>query len=214
MEKPTYCEHCGNLTLKERTGNYFTVPDDNHMFTSYVLYRCKICDGAVLEKATHQLPKDYCGSIQPRFYIAAAEVTMVEQLWPPSLSLAPEAPVRVREIYEEARAVMRKSPSSFVVQIGRALEAVTKDSSAQGRTLNEKLDWLIKEGRLPEVFGEMGHISRILRNWGAHDAEIDVELEDVEVVDEFFKAIIEYLYVAPTKVKRVRSLIQQRRSRA
>jgi hypothetical protein len=60
----------------------------------------------------------------------------------------------------------------------------------------------------------MGHISRILRNWGAHDAEIDVELEDVEVVDEFFKAIIEYLYVAPTKVKRVRSLIQQRRSRA
>ena len=70
---------------------------------------------------------------------------------------------------------------------------MTKDSNAKGRTLSEKLNWLVKEERLPEVFGEMGHISTILRNWGAHDAEIDVEPEDVEVVDEFFKAIIKYL---------------------
>jgi hypothetical protein len=121
MEKPTYCEHCGNLTFKKQTGNYFTAPDENRAFTSYILYRCEICDGAVLEKATHQLPKDYSGSRQPRYYIAAAEVTTVEQLWPPPLSLSPEAPARVREIYEEARTVMRKSPSSFVVQIGPVL---------------------------------------------------------------------------------------------
>ena len=78
--------------------------------------------------------------------------------------------------------------------------------------MNNKLDWLIREGHLPEVFGQMGHINRIVRNWGAHDAQVDVESEDVEIVDEFFKAIIEYLYVAPSRVNRVQSLIQQRQS--
>jgi hypothetical protein len=212
MEKPTYCDHCGNLAFRRRIGDYFTAPDDSGMFTSYILYRCEICGGAVLEQITHQLPADYGGSKQPRFYQTAAEITRVEQLWPPSLRLPPEAPARVREIYEEARSVMRRSPSSFVVQIGRALEAVTSDRGTQGHTLNERLNWLIKEGHLPEVFGEMGHISRMFRNWGAHDTEIDVESEDVEVADEFFKAIIEYLYVAPAKVSRVQSLIQQRQS--
>jgi len=212
MEEPTYCDHCGNLTFKRQIGDYFTAPNDRGAFTSYTLYRCEICERPVLEQVTHQLPDDYGGSKQPRFYLSAAEVARVEQLWPPSLSLPPEAPVRVREIYREAQVVMKRSPSSFVVQIGRALEAVARDKNAQGRTLNDRLNWLVREGHLPEVFGQMGHINRILRNWGAHDAEIDVEPEDVQVVDEFFKAIIEYLYVAPQKVDTVQKLIQQRQS--
>jgi hypothetical protein len=57
----------------------------------------------------------------------------------------------------------------------------------------------------------MGHINRIFRNWAAHDAEIDVQPDDVEVVDEFFKAIVEYLYIAPAKIERVEELLKERR---
>jgi DNA-binding SARP family transcriptional activator len=130
-----------------------------------------------------------------------------EQLWPLALALPPEAPDRVRKIYEEARAIKRHSPSSFVVQIRRALEAVANDKSAEGKTLMTKTEWLINQGYLPEVFGEMSHISRIIGNLGAHDAENDVTEDDVEVVDEFFRAIIEYLYVASAKVAHVKQLI-------
>jgi hypothetical protein len=35
---------------------------------------------------------------------------------------------------------------------------------------------------------------------GAHDAGVDVEPHDVKVVNESFKAVVEYLYVAPKKV--------------
>ena len=212
MEEHRYCDHCGNLTRKIQIGDYDTGPSDSGVFTSYTLYRCDVCKAPVLEQATHQLPDDYGGSIQARIYRSAAEIVRVEQLWPSSLSLPPEAPARVREIYREAQLVMKRSPSSFVVQIGRALEAVVNDKDAQGRTLNDRLNWLLREEHLPAVIVQMGHINRIVRNWGAHDAEIDVEPEDVQVVDEFFKAIIEYLYVAPQKVDRVQRLIQQRQS--
>ena len=70
-----------------------------------------------------------------------------------------------------------------------------------------KTQWLIKEGLLPEVFAEMTHITRMLGNLGAHDAEKDVAPSDVQVVDEFFRAIIEYLYVARAKVAKVKALM-------
>lgn len=44
-------------------------------------------------------------------------------------------------------------------------------------------------------------------NLGAHDAEKDVASSDVQVVDEFFRAIIEYLYVARSKVAKVKALM-------
>jgi hypothetical protein len=209
IAESTYCDHCGNQTFKKEIGSYFT-SDETGVFETYSLYQCSICNGATLEKARHRIPEGQVLDRRAGSPMSPTPIGETEQLWPPPLSLPAEAPARVRQIYEEARSVMKRSPSSFVVQIGRALEAVTKDRNAEGRTLNDKLNWLIKEGRLPQVFGEMGHISRIFRNWGAHDAENDIEPGDVKIVDEFFKAIIEYIYVAPAKTERVQSLIQQR----
>ena len=74
------------------------------------------------------------------------------------------------------------------------------DKGAQGKSLYQKINWLIEQGYIPRLFGEMGHLNRIIRNWGAHDTGLKVNFEDAEIVDEFFRAIIEYLYVAPAKV--------------
>lgn len=63
------------------------------------------------------------------------------------------------QIYEEARAIKQRSPSSFVVQIRRALEAVANEQGAEGNSLMAKTQWLIKQGLLPEVFAEMTHIT-------------------------------------------------------
>jgi len=204
----TLCSHCGNVSFKDLLCQDETEKNDR-LFVEHQLYRCTICNNVILKETTRRLPDDYHGSKQPRFHSAALETIEVKQLWPAPLSLPVEVPDRVREIYEEARLVKR-SPSSFVVQIGRALEAMAKDKNAHGRTLNDKLNWLVSQGLLPQVLGQMGHINRIFRNWGAHDTETDVETEDVEMVDEFFRAIVEYLYVAPAKVDRIQKLISQR----
>ena len=130
-----------------------------------------------------------------------------EQLWPPTLTLPPEAPDRVRKIYHEACLIRKYSASSFVVQIRRALEAVANDKKAQGGTLQAKTESLIKSGMLPPAFGDMSHISRMIGNLGAHDAEKDVTTQEVEIVDEFFRAIIEYLYVASEKISKIKALL-------
>ena len=186
----SYCDHCGNITLKGSVGNFSKGHADNQ--TIYRLFRCQICEDAILYRVNTSK------AVQP-----------AEQLWPSTESLAVEAPQRVRQIYEEARAIKVRSPNSFVVQIGRALEAVMNDKKAKGRGLYQKLKWFVDEGQLPEVFAEMTDISRLLRNLGAHDADKDVTLEDAETVDEFFRAVIEYLYVAPAKVAKVKARLRR-----
>jgi hypothetical protein len=198
QQNPEHCDHCGNLSYWSEKATLFRSVEEfpgSGYDIGYHLYQCTICNQPILQETFQR----------------GGEVQGSRQLWPPPLRLSPAAPQRVRQIYQEARSVMRRSPSSYVVQIGRALEAITNDKGAQGNSLYQKLDWLVTEGHLPQVFGEMTHVTRILRNWGAHDAEVDVEPEDVDVVDEFFKAIVEYLYVAPARVRRVQDLIEQRK---
>lgn len=202
------CDHCGNITFQSL--KHLEVCSEQGRAFTYTFSRCTICGGVVLRKH----PGDWNAPVRRGIFDEDEpeyDYDDFEQLWPPTLSLPSEAPKRVREIYEEARIIRKHSASSFVVQIGRALEAITKEQNAQGRSLFQRIDWLIEQEQLPELFGQMGHLNRIFRNWGAHDADIDVTLEDAQIVDEFFQAIVEYLYVAPAKVKKVSALIERRK---
>jgi len=194
----SFCDHCGNVTIQDIVT--LEVPGDRSH--TYTLCKCTICDGMLFRKH----PGDWNAPIDHDQQPLGKNIPF-EQLWPASLTLPPEVPERVRQIYQEARVIMLHSHSSFVVQIRRALEAVANDKKAEGKTLLAKTEWLIQNGMLPDVFGEMIHASRMIGNLGAHDGEKDVDLQDVEVVDEFFRAIIEYLYVASAKVSKVKGLL-------
>jgi hypothetical protein len=176
----SHCDHCGNVTFKIWITSH-KVKNSEQKLVEYKLYKCQICEDVILQKES-------------------------TQIWPPAVEFSSEVPERIRKIYEEARNVRKRSSSSFVVQIRRALEAVTKERNAEGKDLFNKIEWLIQQGQLPPVFGKMSQISRKIANLGAHDAETDVQPNDADIVDEFFRAIIEYIYIAPAKVDRVIAL--------
>jgi hypothetical protein len=46
----------------------------------------------------------------------------------------------------------------------------------------------------------MSDALRIVGNMGSHDDEVAVPAEFVEAIDSFFRAIVEYVYVAPARV--------------
>ena len=184
-----FCDHCNNDTFQtiiaaepSRAGK---------MEITYTMSKCTICQGVTLRKH----PGNLTVEIKPGSVAQPRDLTSI-QLWPPSVTFSSDVPSRVQAIYSEARHVQRKSPSSFVVQLRRAFEAIAKDKKAEGRNLNAQIQWLIDQNQLPNVFAGMMHIARMIGNAGAHDAE-EVTFQDVEVADSFFKAIIEYLYVAP-----------------
>lgn len=212
LDKPSYCDHCGNVTHKDSLGDYFIEKDGGKTFSIYIFISCKICELPSLIEHVKMLPEDYQGGQELRQRINAAGSVATIQLYPPQIDISPYAPKRVKAIYIEACSIKQKSPGSFVVQIGRALEAITRDKEAEGETFKQRLDWLIDKGYLPAHLGDMGQINRIFRNWGAHDAEVDVQLEDALIVDEFFNAIVEYLYEAPAKIAKVQKLLDDRRS--
>ena len=73
-------------------------------------------------------------------------------------------------------------------------------------SLADKLKELATKNKIPPVLAEMTEIIRRLGNRGSHDDE-DVEPQYVEPMDEFFRAVVEYVYIAPEKIKAVKTTL-------
>jgi hypothetical protein len=129
-------------------------------------------------------------------------------VWPKPTISGDTVPAAVAAIYREAAVVKRLSPNSFAVQIRRALEAVCADKGANGRSLYEMLIELGRRGDLPPVLAEMTDVLRLLGNVGAHASDRSVRPSQVDAVDEFFQAVIEYVYIAPAKLHRFRETLK------
>jgi hypothetical protein len=193
-----FCDHCGNITFQTIISQEVSLSSGTPK--TYTFTKCTICDGV----AFRDHPGDWNAPLNPGDKPLSTDIPF-EQLWPPKASFSSEVPIRIRSLYEEARLVRKRSPSAFVVQLRRAFEALVRDKNAEGRSLYIQVQWMINNGQLPNVFAEMMHVARMIGNLGAHDGEQDVTEQDAEVADQFFRAIIEYLYVAPALLEKVKA---------
>jgi len=134
-------------------------------------------------------------------------------IWPARLMSGSAVPAPVATIYAEAAVVKRISPNSFAVQIRRALEAVCADRGATGHSLHGMLAELGRRGDLPPVLVEMTDVLRLLGNVGAHASDRTVRPSQVDALDEFFRAVVEYVYIAPEKLRRFREKLKNFDSR-
>lgn len=130
--------------------------------------------------------------------------------WPnkpkPNLNLDFTAiPNDVIEIYREASGIKSLGPTAFVVQIRRALEAICLDQGVKERTLNASLQKLIDEGRLPALLGEITNVIKVIGNAGAHAGCPPVLHSHVLAIDDFFRIVLDYLYIAPSKLKKFKA---------
>jgi hypothetical protein len=93
------------------------------------------------------------------------------------------------------------APNAFAVQIRRALEALCEDREARGSNLQKRLLDLSEKGEIPSVLAEAGDVLRLIGNMGAHASDNSVHPLLALTIDEFFRAIIEYVYLAPKKMQ-------------
>jgi hypothetical protein len=92
---------------------------------------------------------------------------------------------------------------------GRVLELICLDREARGTTLNEKLQDLAKRGNIPGPLGEMAHQLRALRNVGAHATLGELTSQEVPILDDLCRAILEYVYTAPNLITQVKKRIEK-----
>jgi len=164
-----------------------TGKEDRDPWSTFVAV-CETCDHILLYENVGDMLND-------------DEFEKAELKYPKSGRLTIDVPQTIREVYDEAARIKEIAPNAFAVQIRRALEALCEDRAAKGHSLAEKLKDLSARAEIPPVLAEMTDVLRLIGNIGAHGISESVHPLQASAIDEFFKAVIEYVYVAPAKLR-------------
>jgi hypothetical protein len=212
----SFCPHCGNVAPQRLVYEHETHVKDidtagNVMAAepeTYYLALCETCNGPLLYFLDELYPENepaYIPGVEDEldeepdpFYYAA-------RVWP-SHGAPAGLPEAVKAAYIEALRIKAVSPQLFAVQIRRTLEALCNDRAAVKGRLEKRLKDLSVKGEIPPKLAEMSDVLRVLGNAGAHDLEKKLSQHDANVIDRFFRSIVEYVYVAPHSLNRYRSL--------
>ncbi|HEX9128919.1 MAG TPA: DUF4145 domain-containing protein, partial [Gemmatimonadaceae bacterium] len=137
------------------------------------------------------------------------------QVYPVPAGFGTEVPLPVRRIYDQASKCKDSAPLGFVILIRKALEAICDDrgiAKPKGREgdLFHRLQKLRASGDIPPTLARMTDVIRTLGNAAAHEARDEITVPMTWPVDEFFRAIVEYVYIAPAKLDKFEKSLERR----
>lgn len=208
IEQLTTCPHCGNDTIHEILYSITTTdkaystnnPEDFIFFDiSYYLTMCKTCLNISLFYDTED--DENQGELNDAYIC-----------YPKQKNLGNEIPESIMQNYREAIKIKNISSTAFAVMIRRGLEFLCKENSAKGQTLKKQLEDLGAKGIIPSTLAEMGNTLRFLGNIGAHATKYKIDRSEVQAMDDFFIAMLEYVYVGPAKLARLKESIKIKQS--
>jgi hypothetical protein len=202
-----FCPHCGNKSPQKlihtqgTSGTGWIIEDGEEVDLTVVYFvaSCETCNHILVYRAVEEIPDDK--------YFTSAEL-----VFPESGKLPSPVPKTVSNIYSEALRIKNLAPNAFAVQIRRALEALCEDRGAKNGTLQNMLNELSTKGEIPSTLIEATDLLRLIGNIGAHASEDSVKPWQVRTLDEFFRAIVEYVYIAPSKIKEFREGLKKFKS--
>jgi hypothetical protein len=196
IRKVAFCPHCGNKAPQKLLHTQYTedrgwTTDDQEEIDLPVVYFTVVC-----ETCNSILLYSSAGYTHEQEHFDKADL-----VYPTSGDLHNSVPESIKKIYSEAIRVKTVAPNAFAVQIRRALEALCEDRQAKKGVLQKRLQDLAERSEIPPTLARMTDVLRLLGNVGAHAATEDVKPWQVYTLDEFFRAVVEYVYVAPSKLK-------------
>lgn len=198
-EATAFCAHCCSLTTQRLVHvqkyrdlllNWDNSVSESNVQFCYFVAVCQSCRQILLYHEVDDVPKDAFARCELRY--------------PRSGLLDMSVPMPVRKTYAQAYRI-RSSASGYAALIRKALEQISTDRNADGRTLRDKLQALEARGEFPPTLLDMTHAIRIFGNDGVHTD--DVKAEHIPVIDDFFRAVVDYVYVGPSKIAEYRKRI-------
>lgn len=106
-----------------------------------------------------------------------------------------------RAIQQAHRSYSASSYDACAVMCRRALEALCKSLSANGRDLARRLADLKESGRIDTRLLNWAHGVRLVGNEAAHDVETAVSAEDARDILEFTEALLMYVFTLDAKFR-------------
>lgn len=215
------CCYCGNRTPHRLQFRYehsmfwdeVTMNGgDEKVFQPYtwLCYSCGTCGGLNIFGAFFDFELPMESLSQARLYPRGAGVL------PPTHTMSPNQPVPTKflQLYEEVWPLRHRAPAAFIGQIRRLLEFVCADQGAAGKDLFEKLKDLSAKGVFPGYFAQITTLLRKVGNMGAHAADEELSIWDAELIDDFFRSILDYVYIAPARIRRMEKRLDAHEKKA
>jgi hypothetical protein len=204
-----FCPHCGNRAPQELvyTHNYEDAAygssgeiDARGMPSSYYVAKCSTCNDLLIYHAMYW-----------EQHVEQLGFTSADLVYPSNFYLHQSVPSGVRASYADAVNV-RRVPNAYAVMLRRALESLCIDRGLPTGSLQNRLRLLAEKGEIPSNLAEVTAILRQLGNAGAHNTGKPITVPMTWAMDRFFRAIVEYVYVAPAELERFRASLEQVRS--
>ena len=197
-KKILFCPHCGNTTTQKLVYSHayediaYDESGEKSDFAPPCEYFVRICET--------------CNDLLV-YYSIVEDLPVL--IYPKSIELPICVPQKVRQCYLEAAKIKNTAPNAYAVMIRRGLEAICEDRNIKKGSLQERLEILAKNGDIPPTLVEITSILRTLGNVGAHSSSEKITVPMTWGMDEFFRAIIEYVYIAPDKVNEFKIRIER-----
>lgn len=106
-----------------------------------------------------------------------------------------------RSVAQAHRSYSTSSYDACAVMCRRALEALCRTLSANGRDLGRRLAALKANGRIDTRLLEWAHGVRLVGNEAAHDVDTAVTAEDARDILEFTEALLMYVFTLDAKFR-------------
>ena len=207
VRQKAFCPHCGNVAPQRLIHRQEHSESGYESEGSDPARRTEVPWGtfvAVCETCERILLYNNPFRGMPANHFASGEL-----IFPESGELHKAVPEAIRAVYSEAWRIKEIAPNAFATQIRRALEAVCEDRQTARGALAVRLEQLADKGELPPNLVEVAGVIRLLGNIGAHAAERQVHPLHVQALDDFFRAVVEYVYVAPSKLRVFRETMEE-----
>ncbi|MDJ0709562.1 MAG: DUF4145 domain-containing protein [Woeseiaceae bacterium] len=137
-----------------------------------------------------------------------------ELVYPETSNLPKAVPETVRDIYHEASVVRQNAPNAFAILIRKSLEAICDDRSVSRGTLAARLRILAERGDIPPALAEVTDALRVVGNTAAHGSVQTITTPMTWAIDDFFRAVVEYVYIAPSKLAKFKQQLEEAEKRS
>jgi hypothetical protein len=212
------CKHCSNFAPMEIAATYYLStkpePRDYSQYDNEYDYEYEYYD--------HQPDQGYnyslllclaCGKVTLQEYFEHACMEprdiIVETLYPQQGLKLVYLPLPVRQAYEAALKARGIDANAYAILLGRMLEIVCEDRKVKGENLNDKLKVLAEKGEIPTNLVGVAHSLRMLRNIGVHETMDGLGNDEIPILDDLSKAILEYIYIAPGLARAVEERLRR-----
>lgn len=204
------CSYCGNYAPMDIVVNYYLStkptyddPEDEYYYRHepehgyrFKLLLCKACGEITIWK---YFEADFIDDDQIK----------IETIYPTDKSKLLGLPYSIQKAYEISLKVRVIDVNAYAVLLGRILEMVCDDRKAIGKNLYEKLEDLAAKREIPEKLVGVAHNLRQLRNVGAHASFGELTHDEIPILDDLCRAILEYVYSAIYLAKKAERRVEQ-----